>query len=324
LTIYYQHIGEKLWARDAPRSIGTAKDGLKRFVWLDIEPFFKALDGWEVANLKSEVETLAPTGFQIWGIPSGAKGTIKSMKTGDFIMFLESTDFSYVGQVIHRVSQPLHDLSMHIWREPKFPLILLLQGELITYGWDEFSSAFGFDPKYHMRGTTANLADARVQQSRFKTEEAFISSLLTKIGPRPFDQQVDFSAFGSNLQTHFRLVKARAQQQAFRKNVLDAQDRKCAVCDISIPAALDAAHLVPKEHNGSDDVRNGIVLCALHHRLFDAAIFAIHPTTREIHVLEDLSLTDLKISRPGIGHLQKPPHKDALTWRWQWFSGADL
>ena len=31
LTIYYQHIGEVMWERDGPRSIGTPKTGVVRF-----------------------------------------------------------------------------------------------------------------------------------------------------------------------------------------------------------------------------------------------------------------------------------------------------
>jgi hypothetical protein len=36
LTIYYQHIGEVMWARDAPRSIGTSSAGLIHFSFRDI------------------------------------------------------------------------------------------------------------------------------------------------------------------------------------------------------------------------------------------------------------------------------------------------
>jgi predicted restriction endonuclease len=89
------------------------------------------------------------------------------------------------------------------------------------------------------------------------------------------------------------------------------------VCDIAIPEVLDAAHVVDKEHNGTDDRRNGLGLCVLHHRMFDAKLFSIEPETLELRPLEPYTLADLRISRTGIGHLQVKPHHEALRWRWE-------
>jgi hypothetical protein len=102
LTIYYQHIGEVMWARDAPRSIGASDTGVVRFSFSDIEPFLTELDALELLPMRSKITELAPTGFQVWGIPSGAQRVLAPMDTGDFLLLLESTDFAYAGQVIHR------------------------------------------------------------------------------------------------------------------------------------------------------------------------------------------------------------------------------
>jgi hypothetical protein len=115
LTIYYQHIGEVMWARDAPRSIGTSSAGLIHFSFRDIEPFLKELDAFELGSIERQSRKLAPTGFQIWGIPSGAHRVLEPMQTGDFLLLLESTDFAYADQVIYRVTQHCWDLSSHIW-----------------------------------------------------------------------------------------------------------------------------------------------------------------------------------------------------------------
>ncbi len=136
MTVYYQHIGERLSARDFPRSLGTLTDGLKRFRFEDVEEFLYHLSPLEIADFKSNTQQLAPTGFQIWGIPSGAQRVVAHMQTGDYLMLLESTDFTYCGQVIHRVSDLCHDLSYDIWGEQRFPIIIFLQGEMISYGWD--------------------------------------------------------------------------------------------------------------------------------------------------------------------------------------------
>ncbi len=316
MTIYYQHIGESLWRRDAPKSIGTSTLGLKRFSVTDIEPYLASLDAYEMMSIRSKVDDLAPTGFQIWGIPQGAQRVLASMDTADYLMLLESTDFAYVGQVIHRISQPCWDLSRHIWGEQRFPIIILLQGELITYPWRDFREQFDFDQNYHMRGNTMRLSEERVGSSSFVTEEAFIAKLLTTTGVTPGDLEKDFQAFANNLEVHFRLVKTRAAQQAFRREVLNAQGNCCAVCDIAFPVVLEAAHIVPKEHEGTDDARNGLALCALHHRMLDGDMFTIHPKTLVIHPAMGVSLADLRIIRSDLKHLARTPHKDALQWRW--------
>jgi predicted restriction endonuclease len=45
---------------------------------------------------------------------------------------------------------------------------------------------------------------------------------------------------------------------------------------------LDAAHVRAYRDKGSDDPRNGLVLCATHHRAFDKKLFAIDPSTLQL------------------------------------------
>src|SRR5262249_45370380 len=64
-------------------------------------------------------------------------------------------------------------------------------------------------------------------------------------------------------------VLARPGQQRFRFQVIEKYGSKCAVCDMSHPALVQAAHLRGKSERGSDDWRNGIPLCPTHHQAFD-------------------------------------------------------
>lgn len=75
------------------------------------------------------------------------------------------------------------------------------------------------------------------------------------------------------------ISRARRGQQQFQFNVLKRYESACAFCGVDIPAVLDAAHLCEVKHQGSDDCRNGLVLCALHHRAFDAQLIGIHRNT---------------------------------------------
>lgn len=72
----------------------------------------------------------------------------------------------------------------------------------------------------------------------------------------------------------FSETRRRARDSAFRKAVREAYDDRCAVCGSRrvSPAGnpeVEAAHIYPKNMNGRDHVRNGIVLCRLHHWAFD-------------------------------------------------------
>lgn len=112
-------------------------------------------------------------------------------------------------------------------------------------------------------------------------------------------------------------VRARPGQKQFSFYVFQRYGHKCAVCSLSIPEVLDAAHLVPERHEGSYDPRNGLVLCAVHHRAFDAGLFAIDPDSLEICFKESGPEAEaLRIDYETLEHLPQTPHEDALRWRW--------
>jgi putative restriction endonuclease len=76
----------------------------------------------------------------------------------------------------------------------------------------------------------------------------------------------------------YRLVPDRGVAQAlFRKALLEAYPG-CCFCGLTFEDALEAAHIVPwAEASRSErlDVRNGLLLCATHHRMFDAALMTL-------------------------------------------------
>ena len=92
---------------------------------------------------------------------------------------------------------------------------------------------------------------------------------------------------------------------------------RCAVCDIAVSQVIDAAHLCPVDDEGSDDARNGLPLCATHHRAFDAALFGLDPDgLRIVSADGGPSLRDLRITRADLAHLGALPHPEAVGWRW--------
>lgn len=114
-----------------------------------------------------------------------------------------------------------------------------------------------------------------------------------------------------------RQVDARVGQQRFKFRVFERYGLRCAVCGISAPQLLDAAHLRPKRERGSDDPRNGLVLCASHHRALDAGLFAIEPNSLRIRfAASGPDAASLRMDYPTLEHLTKKPHQEALEWLW--------
>lgn len=73
------------------------------------------------------------------------------------------------------------------------------------------------------------------------------------------------------------VVKQRLHQRVFRERVLIAYDSQCALCRLRHPELLDAAHIKEDSEGGEPIVPNGLAMCAIHHRAFDAQVLGIRP-----------------------------------------------
>ncbi|UGY27444.1 HNH endonuclease [Bradyrhizobium septentrionale] len=114
-----------------------------------------------------------------------------------------------------------------------------------------------------------------------------------------------------------RRVNRPKRAARFKYDVLQYYgESRCSMCSIRASQLLDAAHIVDVSAGGSDHKRNGLILCASHHRAYDAQLIAIHPNTYEILAASDVSLEDLGINSNSLAHLLKKPHIKALSWRW--------
>jgi putative restriction endonuclease len=77
-----------------------------------------------------------------------------------------------------------------------------------------------------------------------------------------------------------QLVTPRIGQGTFRLNVTDAYGRSCAATEEHSLPALEAAHIRSYANDGPHDVRNGILLRADLHRLFDKGYVTVTPDLR--------------------------------------------
>jgi hypothetical protein len=115
-----------------------------------------------------------------------------------------------------------------------------------------------------------------------------------------------------------REVLVRPGQQRFQFRVFQRYGPACAVCGLAIRELLEAAHICGKKAFGTDDARNGLVLCSLHHRAFDAGLFGIAPSELVIQYrAKGPTANELRVTVPNLLHLRYRPHSSAVEWHWE-------
>lgn len=124
---------------------------------------------------------------------------------------------------------------------------------------------------------------AHVERSR----DTPANLLQEEHSPFLFDQQRDRVAHYSS-----RIVRDRV----FRRIVLDAYDCRCAITGLKFingggRAEVEAAHIKPVEHNGPDDIRNGIALSGTAHWMFDRGLISL---SDDLEVLVSRQVNDVE------------------------------
>lgn len=129
-------------------------------------------------------------------------------------------------------------------------------------------------------------------------------------------------------------TQVRLHQNAFRTNVLRAYRKSCAICWLRHPELLEAAHIIPdSDPRGVPEVRNGLSLCAIHHKAFDKNILGIRPDYHvEVRqdILEEIDGPMLKYGLQGFQDKvillprrnDEKPDKDSLDERYEKFRSA--
>lgn len=131
---------------------------------------------------------------------------------------------------------------------------------------------------------------------------------------------IDTSEFRLEANREERKEKGRRLKRSARFDVKVGKrcGWRCAVCPIDLKQLLDAAHIRGVAENGSDDARNGLILCKNHHAAFDKGLLHFHPDTGAIELKDGLSTALLAITVDILPEAVRP-HVDALRWRWkQW------
>ncbi len=74
--------------------------------------------------------------------------------------------------------------------------------------------------------------------------------------------------------------RSRSRDSEFRERILVAYSFRCAICGFNVwlgrvPVGLEAAHIKWHQAGGPDQEDNGLLLCIMHHKLFDRGAFSI-------------------------------------------------
>ena len=121
------------------------------------------------------------------------------------------------------------------------------------------------------------------------------------------------------------LISRPLRDRAFRRAVLQAYDERCAVTGWKLingggRAEVDAAHIRPVEHGGSDSVRNGLALSGTAHWMFDRGMIGvsddfdilIHRKVNDRAGVEALLNPQRKLIAPT--SMSERPHPTFLAW----------
>ena len=86
-------------------------------------------------------------------------------------------------------------------------------------------------------------------------------------------------------------ARVRKGQPAFRKNLLAAYGKKCAISGWGPVEVLEATHIVPHAKTGINELDNGLLIRGDLHSLFDANLLRINPESLTIVIDDSLAET---------------------------------
>ena len=113
-------------------------------------------------------------------------------------------------------------------------------------------------------------------------------------------------------------IPARPGQREFRNAVMAACESRCVITGTDFEPALEAAHIIPVNERGNDDVSNGLCLRVDIHRLFDRNDLMID-VDGNISMSGSLSESQTYSDLPR--HIEIPNFVDRECLRWRWEYG---
>jgi hypothetical protein len=90
---------------------------------------------------------------------------------------------------------------------------------------------------------------------------------------------------------------------------------------VKVTDLLDATLLIAQRAPGTDDPRNGLVLCANHRKAFELGLFAIDNDNLSVNFRAGMSAELLGITVQSLVGLAMKPNLAALEWNFKRWKG---
>lgn len=172
------------------------------------------------------------------------------------------------------------------------------------------------------------------QKELLPTKSFEVQKLVNKIKSSPKPEA--YNPFEIQRRKKTSTYECSIRSRAFRQAVIESYECKCSICGLKIISPeyksweVEAAHIVPHNKMGKDDVWNGIALCRLHHWAFDVGWFSLSDDFKVLLSPKYKSLSDdygkirsfdfltnvINLSRDIYLPEQQSltPHKSAILW----------
>jgi putative restriction endonuclease len=126
--------------------------------------------------------------------------------------------------------------------------------------------------------------------------DAATSELLAKVSCFTPIREEELSVLSKDRQRMVATISRLSRDNDFRRKVIVAYDRKCAVTGLQLKL-IDAAHILPVGAEGStDDVSNGICLSPTYHRAYDQGlIYLTKQLEMKINSVKERELIHLRL-----------------------------
>ncbi|WP_336360308.1 HNH endonuclease [Haladaptatus sp. ZSTT2] len=270
--------------------VAVNDEWLTRFKTSVVNPFKLA----GRANVPSQLE--GTDSVRVWGTTATDSGkkqaAIDRLKQDDVVLFYHDGAFigaGTVGRVFE--SQKVGDW---LWNSPESRHIYTLNDyreDVPTV--EEVRSMLGYKNDRFVNSSLDPVAEEKVGElvRQFGSLEAALFGSTVHEIPEPTEEEIqteksrlanalDSEATIVEDKTRYTIQKRKARDAAFRRLVTEAYDNTCAVCGSRRESPeggfeVEAAHIYPKSEGGSEDPRNGIALCRLHHWAFDSGWLSI-------------------------------------------------
>lgn len=176
MELFFHDVGLKGSTRDFPKTI------FKKIPISLVEQTVPNNEGYKPRLMKALKDNFPSGEFNCWGVPSGASSVIRNLGIGDAMLLIKTTggsgEIPALGIVEVFQKYQMHELSIALWGETKFPYIFFFNTKPISLTWDTFKEDVGYASNFRPSGNVYRVRSDRFE--KFKGVEGYLNHLGLK------------------------------------------------------------------------------------------------------------------------------------------------